>query len=100
MVDKMYSKDYNCFCKIWLTKKEAKILKNNIKALRAEMNMSQSQLAGKARISRPYLSYIENGHAPSLSIAKQISSALGETVDFVFFTKMSYKVDNAPEEVS
>lgn len=74
-------------------------MKNNIKALRAEMNMSQAQLADKACISRPYLSEIENGRTPSLSIAKQISSTLGATVDFVFFTKMSYRVDSDPEGV-
>lgn len=75
-------------------------MRNNIKSLRQEIRMSQTTLAREAKISRPYLSDIENGHVPSLIIASRIAGVLGKSIDDVFFAKMSYMVDKQPEEVS
>lgn len=67
---------------------------NNVKVLRQEKHMSQVQLASKANISRPYLSDIENGKVvPSITTAKNIATALEDSIENIFFSKMSYMVD-------
>ncbi|ASL37136.1 helix-turn-helix transcriptional regulator [Lactiplantibacillus plantarum] len=69
---------------------------NNVKALRQEKQMSQATLADMAKVSRPYLSDVENGKVvPSITIAKRLATALGESIENVFFSKMSYMVDRS-----
>lgn len=61
-------------------------MQNKISALRAKKKISQSRLAGLAKISRTHLSDIENNKAkPSVDIAQRISKALGEKVEHIFF---------------
>lgn len=58
---------------------------NNIKRIREEQLISQTQLAKKAGLSRPYLSNIEGNIAsPTIEKAAAIAAALGKTVDEVF----------------
>lgn len=53
-----------------------------IRRLRHERGETQEQLAKRARISRPYLTQLENGdRKPSLAIAKKLAVALGVSLD-------------------
>jgi putative transcriptional regulator len=59
---------------------------NKIKEARAEIHMSQEELAKQAQISRPHLSNIENGEAqPTIDVAIRIAEALGHKVSDIFF---------------
>lgn len=45
---------------------------------RDKNGLSQNELAGKVRVSREYISMIENGNRnPSVEVAKRIANALG-----------------------
>jgi len=67
---------------------------NNVKVLRQEQRMSQAELASVAKVSRPYLSYLENGKVvPSVTVANRLATVLGEPIENIFFSKMSYMVD-------
>lgn len=60
-------------------------MENNIKEVRNKANCSQMQIALKARISRPYLSDIENGKkTPSISTAFRIARALNCDINDLF----------------
>ncbi|CCL33748.1 TPA: helix-turn-helix transcriptional regulator [Clostridioides difficile] len=60
---------------------------NNLYKARKELNFSQSKLAQKVGISRPYLSKIENGMVkPSAEITYRISIELGKSIEEIFFT--------------
>lgn len=53
--------------------------------LRKEANFTQKQMSEFANINRSYYGLIENGERnPSLSIAEDISEALGKKVEEVF----------------
>lgn len=77
-----------------------KPLKRLIKK-RAVMNMTQEQLAKKAKISRPLLSNIERGAAsPSLMSAHRIAKALNSTIDEIFFGVNVHKMNSIDKEAS
>lgn len=63
-------------------------MKNNVRVIREYMGISQTKLAKMAKISRPGLSTIENGHKQaSLDTAWKIANALNVTVDDAFFNQ-------------
>lgn len=60
-----------------------KILKNNIKQYRENSNMSQTLLADKLGVSRPYLSIVENhmtnpGPKLMIKICEEFNCELGD----------------------
>ena len=65
------------------------------------LNMTQEQLAKKAKVSRPLLSNIERGAAsPSLMSAYRIAKALNSTIDEIFFGTNVHKMNNIDKEAS
>ena len=63
-------------------------MKNKIKAKRAEIEMSQEELARKVGISRTSLVNIEKGkQIPSVQTSKRISDALESSIEEVFFNE-------------
>lgn len=63
----------------------APILKNAIKRLRFEKNMTQEELALRTGVSRQTIMSIERGQTnPSVLLAYKISSALDTNVNEVF----------------
>lgn len=60
-------------------------MKNNIKKFRKEKNISQENLAKLCNVSRQTINAIENNkYDPTLSLAFQLASVLGVTVDELF----------------
>lgn len=60
--------------------------------LREAKGLTQSDLAEKAKVSRPLITNIERGYAnPSLYVAHRISLALDSTIDVIFFGKNVHK---------
>lgn len=60
-------------------------LKNAIRRLRFERNMTQEELALRTGVSRQTIMSIERGRTnPSILLALKIASALGVTVEGVF----------------
>lgn len=60
-------------------------MKNRIKVLRAEKNLSQDELAKAADVSRQTINAIENGKFnPSVKLALRISQIFSCTVEQVF----------------
>ncbi len=54
-----------------------KIISKRIKKLRAELGMTQEDLAEKVGVSRVYIGYVEQGrNSPSLEILERIAKAL------------------------
>lgn len=61
-------------------------MKNNLKALRAERNWSQADLAEKLKVSRQTVNAIETGkYDPSLPLAFQIAKLFGKKIEEIFF---------------
>ncbi len=61
------------------------MLPNNIKELRKQKKMSQSELAELAGISRTHLSEIETGKVdPGTQISLRIAQVLGKPVNKIF----------------
>lgn len=61
-------------------------MKNNLKALRAERNWSQADLADKLNVSRQTINAIETGkYDPSLPLAFQIAKIFGKKIEEIFF---------------
>ncbi len=60
-----------------------------IKELRIEKKMSQEELAEKSNVSRTTISNLENGSDRTVltSTLQRIASALGTTVDKLFFNQ-------------
>lgn len=55
---------------------------------RDKNGLSQSELAVKVRVSREYISMIENGNRnPSVEVAKRIANALGFKWEYFFNEK-------------
>jgi transcriptional regulator with XRE-family HTH domain len=61
---------------------EAKKLGDNLKRLRTEKGLSQSDIADSLGVSRGFVSLIENGKRnPTLSTITRLASAVGVTSD-------------------
>ncbi|MDK7927078.1 MAG: helix-turn-helix transcriptional regulator [Staphylococcus simulans] len=57
----------------------------NIKQIRKQRNLTQKQLADQIKISRSYLSDIENGNKnPSAKTVKKLADSLGLSVTDLF----------------
>lgn len=60
-------------------------MKNNIKELRAKLNMTQEDLAKKAGVRRETIVFLEQGkYNPSLGLANDVAKALKKRIDEVF----------------
>lgn len=61
---------------------------NNIKDLRAELGMTQAQLAQLVGVARVSIVSIENGHfIPTIETALRISEALNVPIENIFWLK-------------
>lgn len=61
-------------------------LRNRLKALRAEHDLTQEQLARKVGVSRKTVNVIEAGdYSPSVSLALAIAAVFGVPLDEVFW---------------
>lgn len=61
---------------------------NNIRILRAVINITQEELAGALDVSRQTIIAIENGkYDPSLKLAFKISNFFGKTIEEIFSGK-------------
>jgi putative transcriptional regulator len=61
-------------------------LGNRVKVARAERNLSQTDLAGQAGVTRQTISSIETGaYCPSALLAFLLAKRLGKPVDELFF---------------
>ena len=61
------------------------MIKNRIKVLRAEKDLTQSELAEKVGVTRQTILAIEkNKYVPSLLLAFKIARVFGQTVEEVF----------------
>ncbi len=66
--------------------KDALILKNNLKALRKEKNLSQQELAEMVGVSRNTISSIETGQfCPTAKLALVLCIALDKPFEDVFY---------------
>ncbi len=62
------------------------ILKNRLKVARAEMNLSQEELADLVGVTRQTISSIETGqYCPSALLAFQLAQKLSKPIDQLFF---------------
>ncbi|HET6785040.1 MAG TPA: helix-turn-helix transcriptional regulator [Erysipelotrichaceae bacterium] len=62
------------------------ILKNRLKVARAELNISQEQLANLAGVSRQTISSIETGqYCPTAKLAIILSKCLNKKFDELFY---------------
>lgn len=62
---------------------------NYIAKARKQLNMSQDTLSKKAKVSRPYLSNIENFKVqPSVGAAIRIAKALNKRVEEIFLDNL------------
>lgn len=60
-------------------------MKNRLKVLRAEHDLSQADLAEKLGVSRQTVNAIETGkYDPSLILAMKIAHLFGQTVEDIF----------------
>jgi putative transcriptional regulator len=61
-------------------------MKNRLKVLRAERDLSQAQLAEALSVSRQTINAIETGkYDPSLPLALKIAKLFGRPVEGIFF---------------
>lgn len=61
------------------------MIKNKLKVLRAENNLSQEELADKVNVSRQAINAIEAyRYKPSLELAFKISKVFGKTLEEIF----------------
>jgi putative transcriptional regulator len=61
-------------------------MRNRLKVLRAERDMSQAQLADALKVSRQTINAIETGkYDPSLPLALKIGKLFGQPVEGIFF---------------
>jgi len=61
-------------------------LKNRLKVVRAEMNLSQEQLANMAGVTRQTIGSIETGqYAPTTKLALILSQCMKKKVEDLFF---------------
>jgi putative transcriptional regulator len=60
-------------------------VRNTVRELRTELNLSQAQLAQRLQVSRQTVNSIETGrYNPTLPLAIQIARLFGRTVEEVF----------------
>ena len=73
-------------CKVYFIKIERRDnLKNNLKNLRKQINITQDDLAYKLEVSRQTISSIENGrYDPSITLAFKISIFFGKKIEEIF----------------
>lgn len=58
---------------------------NNIKKLRNKLNITQEELANRAKVRRETIIFLEqNKYNPSLQLAHDVAEALGTTIDKLF----------------
>jgi putative transcriptional regulator len=63
-----------------------KTLKNNIKTLRAQANLTQEELARRAHVSRKTINVIEAGnYSPSVKLALEIAAVFHVSIEQVFY---------------
>ena len=61
-------------------------MRNRLKVLRAERDLSQAQLADALHVSRQTINAIETGkYDPSLPLALKIGRLFGQAVEAIFF---------------
>ena len=61
-------------------------MRNNIKELRNKLNITQEELAKKAKVRRETIIFLEqNKYNPSLQLAHDVAVALGTSVDRLFW---------------
>jgi putative transcriptional regulator len=64
-------------------------LKNKLKVLRAEHNLSQAELAERLLVSRQTINALENGkYDPSLPLAFKIARLFNLKIEEVFFPEL------------
>jgi putative transcriptional regulator len=62
------------------------IFKNRLKVARAELNISQEQLANMTGVSRQTISSIENGqYSPTAKLGLIISKCLNKEFEYLFY---------------
>ena len=60
-------------------------MKNRLKVLRAELDLTQAQLASKLEVSRQTVNAIEKGKFdPSLPLAFKLSNLFGKPIEEIF----------------
>src|SRR5438876_9665290 len=59
--------------------KKDSTLGNNVRIARAAKNLSQAELAAKAKLTQSYISRVESGYVPSQEALVAIAEALGTT---------------------
>jgi len=60
-------------------------MENKIKELRAKLNITQEELAGRAGVRRETIVFLEQGkYNPSLKLAHDVAVALKTTIDKLF----------------
>jgi len=60
-------------------------MRNNIKEIRNKLNITQEELAKKAKVRRETIIFLEqNKYNPSLQLAHDVAEALGTTIDRLF----------------
>lgn len=64
-------------------------MKNRVKEIRLEMNMTQTELSEKSNVSRTTISMIENHQLDNIesNTMFKIAVALGKDVSDIFFTE-------------
>ena len=61
-------------------------MKNKLKVARAEMDITQGELAEKINVSRQTINAIESGkYVPSTVLALKMAKVFGKNVDEIFF---------------
>ncbi len=65
-------------------------MKNKLKVARAEMDLTQGELAEKINVSRQTINAIESGkYVPSTVLALKMAKVFGKNVEEIFFLEDS-----------
>jgi len=68
-------------------------MKNSLRVLRAERNLSQADLADKLDVSRQTVNAIETErYDPSIALAFKIAAVFGRTIEEIFTPNGSEKI--------